>query len=919
MSSSNRNRTQANQLPQVQARELREAHGALRDAAWKRPFDVAGSLLALVLLSPVFLLVSLVVKLGDGGPVFHRGLRTGRHGQPFLLYKFRTMHVGAERAGPGITASEDARITSVGRWLRRTKLDELPQLLNVLRGEMSIVGPRPEDPRYVELYSPEERQILGVRPGITSAASLTYRNEEQVLSGGDWETLYRTRVMPDKLRIDLAYLARRTFGSDLRLILQTAALSFLPGVPSNPAKALLLGMRNRHFLAVDMLVCLITPALATMLRTDGPDVLSKYGQSLLVITPLFMAIKLAVFFRGGLYNRYWRYAGVEELGNIAGLSLIALAIQLVLFLFVLRSAGWISDDFPRSIPLLVSLLDLFFVGGVRFSVRLVNESHKRRSHTAGAVPVLIAGAGSAGVMIVDEVRSNPNLGMIPVGFVDDAPQKQGARIRGIPVLGRCQDIERVAGETKARHVIIAMPTAPGKTIREIVAVCERAGVQAKTVPGMYELLNGTASLKQIRDVDIEDLLRRDPVQTDLRAVGELIRGKRVLVTGGGGSIGSEICRQVLRYEPSMLLILGHGENSIFEIHAELTRHQQTLPEATRTRIQPIIADIRFADRIDAIFHRYEPEVVFHAAAHKHVPLMESNISEAITNNILGTRNLLESASAVGVEHFVMISSDKAVNPTSVMGVSKRIAELLVHQAAVLGDKHYVAVRFGNVLGSRGSVVLTFKQQIAMGGPVCVTHPEMVRYFMTIPESVQLVLQASTLGRGGEVFMLDMGEPVKIVDLARDLIELSGFEVGRDIDIVFTGMRPGEKLYEELFVTGEDYGETGHKKVYLVGNGSKFVPAHLDRTVGILETAAQHEDLAMAMSAFHRLVPSFQPVGYSVEGNGKGADAWQAFDIYAPYVARSGLEAANGRVGDTHNGAQQPLGAPTHLAQSPSDS
>jgi FlaA1/EpsC-like NDP-sugar epimerase len=692
-------------------------------------------------------------------------------------------------------------------------------------------------------------------------------------------------------------------------------------------KTTLLGMRNRHFLVADALVCLVTPALALMLRTDNDVVLSKYGSSLLVITPLFLLVNLGIFFRGGLYKRFWRYAGVEELGNIAWLSAIALGVQSLLFFFVLHPLEAVAPDFPRSVPLIASLLNLLLVGGVRFSVRLLNESHKRRTHKHDAVPVLIAGAGSAGVMIVDELRSNPDLGLIPVAFVDDAQEKQGARIRGVPVLGRCSDIARVVAEVRADEVIIAMPTASGKAIREIVGVCEQAGVHARTIPGIYELLSGSASIKQIRDIDIEDLLRREPIKSDLASVEALVRGKRVLVTGGGGSIGSEICRQVLHFEPSMLVILGHGENSVFEIHSELSQIAQHRINGreehgngrTSTAIHAVIADIRFPERMNTIFKQYRPEVVFHAAAHKHVPLMEANISEAITNNILGTRNLLDSANAVGVEHFVMISSDKAVNPTSVMGVSKRIAELLVHQAAVLGDKHYVAVRFGNVLGSRGSVVLTFKQQIASGGPVSVTHPEMARFFMTIPEAVQLVLQASTLGHGGEVFMLDMGEPVKIVDLARDLIELSGFELGRDIDIVFTGMRPGEKLYEELFVAGEDYRRTEHEKVYRVANGSKFVPAHLDRTVGILETAAQHEDLAVAMSAFHRLVPSFQPVGYSVEGNGKRADAWQAFDAYAPYVARSGLEAANGRVGDTHNGAKQPLGAPTRLAQSPSDS
>ncbi len=367
-----------------------------------------------------------------------------------------------------------------------------------------------------------------------------------------------------------------------------------------------------------------------------------------------------------------------------------------------------------------------------------------------------------------------------------------------------------------------MPTASGDVIREITSTCELLGLETKIVPAMQEILDGRIRADQLRDVDIEDLLRRDPVKTDIMAVKQLVAGRRVLVTGGGGSIGAELCRQLLYCGPSELILLGHGENSVFETFHALRRLGLKGPKLT-----PLIADVRFPTRIKTLLEQTRPEIVFHAAAHKHVPLMELNPAEAITNNILGTQNLLEAALATGVQRFVMISTDKAVLPTSVMGASKRAAELLVHQAAKKSGLPFVTVRFGNVLGSRGSVVLTFKKQIAAGGPVTVTHPDIKRYFMTIPEAVQLVLQAAALGNGEEVFVLDMGDPVKIVDLARDLIELSGYEVGRDIEIKFIGLRPGDKLFEELFIPGEEYERTTHEKIFIAANASRFVPDGLD--------------------------------------------------------------------------------------------
>ncbi|MGB4804106.1 MAG: nucleoside-diphosphate sugar epimerase/dehydratase, partial [Anaerolineae bacterium] len=520
-------------------------------------------------------------------------------------------------------------------------------------------------------------------------------------------------------------------------------------------------------------------------------------------------------------------------------------LQTLIFFVILRPLGLIGPGFPRSLPLLDGLLTLALVGVARYGTRIAERLDQVHHGRANTTRTLIVGAGAAGLMIVREIQSNPHANLLPVGFVDDEPDKLNTFIRGVRVLGSRVELRQLLKETRAGLVVIAMPTAPGKVIREIVAVCEQAQAPIKIIPGLYELLDGTVSVNQLRTVQIEDLLRRESVQIDGAAVQALLRGKRVLVTGGGGSIGSELCRQILRCNPAELVILGHGENSVFEIGNELLRTLAKAPRAVAPPlVRSVIADVRFPERLQAIFDEVRPQIVFHTAAHKHVPLMEANPSEAITNNVLGTRNVLAAAQAVGVERFVMISTDKAVNPTSIMGASKRVAELQVREAAAVSGRPYVAVRFGNVLGSRGSVVLTFKQQIAAGGPVTITDPEMTRFFMTIPEAVQLVLQASVLGNGGEVFMLDMGEPVRILDLARDLIELSGLREGRDIDIVVTGMRPGEKLYEELFVPGETYQPTAHEKIMIAARASQR------RCWATKPSCSYHREVTGSFTHFH---------------------------------------------------------------------
>jgi FlaA1/EpsC-like NDP-sugar epimerase len=630
-------------------------------------------------------------------------------------------------------------------------------------------------------------------------------------------------------------------------------------------------LRNRYFLLTDLFLLPAAVYLSYVLRLDTFDPASRWWPGMLWLAGCVIPITLFVFFRAGIYVRYWQYASIDEMVLLAGSLTIASFVTtgLVAVTGVIVSDGMLI---PRSIPFIFLLLGLVATAGPRVLSRMAAHAIPRTATPALETRLaVIMGAGDVGAIIARELQQHPELGLRAVGFLDDNVEKHGMWIHGLCVLGNRHDIPRIVREQGVEQVIIAMPVASGTEIRKVVEICERCGAQTRIVPGFNEMLNGKVSVNQVRSLEIEDLLRRAPIRTDIAGVRNLISGKRVLITGAGGSIGRELARQALQGHPAELILLGHGENSIFDIHQELQRRKNEAErqgEKLDTVLRPVIADIRFAERMRAIFEELRPQIVFHAAAHKHVPLMESHPMEAISNNVIGTRSLLRAAQAAGVERLVMISSDKAVNPTSIMGASKRVAELLVHQAAMQSGRPYVAVRFGNVLGSRGSVVETFRRQIATGGPVTVTHPEMSRYFITIPEAVQLVLQASVLGHGGEVFVLDMGEPVKIVDLATDLIRLSGLEVGRDVEIAFSGLRPGEKLFEELFVRGEDYTRTRHGQIFMANNAGGLVPRNLDLAVDMLYSAAQREDMPAMISGLCHLVPEFTPVGMSVAGQGQ---------------------------------------------------
>ncbi len=603
--------------------------------------------------------------------------------------------------------------------------------------------------------------------------------------------------------------------------------------------------------AGDLFLIVVAVFGSFALRLELGDRFVYYLPQALWMMALALLIKPVVYYFFGLYRRLWIYASVHELRLIviavsAASVLLSIAVAILIF-FQIRRPDYLG--FPRMVLVIDWLLSVVLVGGLRFSMRVLAEMRARGNGVqTNAKRVLIVGAGDAGALVVREMQKNPQMKLVPVCLLDDDPTKQKQQIHAVPVVGTLNDLARTVAQNKIDEVVIAIPSAPGRVIRQVADVCRLRGVPFRTMPGIYELIGGKVSVERLREVEITDLLRREPARINEELIGSLISGRRVLVTGAGGSIGRELCRQISRWGPSALILLGHGENSIYEIYYELRE------DFSSQVLYPVIADIRDLDRLNVVFEEYHPQVVFHTAAHKHVPLMEINVDEAVTNNVLGTRNVVEVCINYDVERMVMISTDKAIRPTSIYGATKRLAELIVIDAAQRTGMAYSVVRFGNVLGSRGSVIPIFKRQIERGGPVTITHPDMQRYFMTIPEAVHLVLQAFAMGQGADVFVLNMGEQVRILDLAEDLIRLSGLEPYKDIDIVFTGIRPGEKLSEELWDQWAHYEQTAHPDIVLLAEEDILTGPVLRRAVNDLIHLAREGDRGAIIRILDEIIP-----------------------------------------------------------------
>lgn len=824
----------------------------------KRAVDTLGAFCGLVVCAPLFIVIALLIKMDSSGPVLFKQVRMGRGFREFRLYKFRTMVPDASLRGGAITIGEDPRVTRIGRFLRQFKLDELPQLFNVLKGDMSFVGPRPEVPYYVEKFREDYQDVLRVRPGLTDLASLKYIDEQVVLGKASKpEDEYTNKILPEKIRLAKLYIEHASLTFDLAVIAQT--LLQLLGIRSVILKVtdrdnhdevallestiifqLLSKYRRPIIISFDLTLIVLANYLAFWLRFDG-QLPADVTQLFLSTLPWLVLIRAIAFMVFRLNEGLWRYISIWDLKKIIGGVLAGTMI-----FYALVNWGFGFSVYPRSVYIIDSILLVGFLCGIRLAVRLFRERKVLRK----TKQVLIIGAGDAGENIVREMQTHSTSSYTPIGFVDDDLSKVGKRIHGVKVLGTRQDLYTIIQAHKPEEVLVALPGTESAVLREITAVLAPFNVRIKTLPNLGDILEGKVTISQIRDLAIEDLLQRPPVGLDPQPVRNLIDGKRILVTGAGGSIGSELCRQIVELNPKALILFERHENSLYTIAGELADRGHSC------MTHEVLGDITDVPRVQETLKAFRPEIIFHAAAHKHVPLMELNPGEAFKNNVLGTRLMAEAAAQFGAEYFVLISTDKAVNPSSVMGATKRVAELVVQSLVSQSQTRFLTVRFGNVLGSNGSVVPRFQKQIKAGGPVTVTHPEVRRYFMLIPEAVTLVLQAAALGERGAIYVLEMGGQIKLVDLARNLIRLSGQVADKNIPIKFVGLRPGEKLEEELVGEGERAVPSSIDKILRIQSEQLFDQPLLNQILNKLEDERVLSHPPSVIELLQQLVPTF---------------------------------------------------------------
>jgi FlaA1/EpsC-like NDP-sugar epimerase/lipopolysaccharide/colanic/teichoic acid biosynthesis glycosyltransferase len=792
----------------------------------KRLFDIVASLISLIIFSPILLIIAIAIKFDSRGPVFYRGERLGKDAVPFRIFKFRTMVADASRRGGGLTHRNDPRVTRFGKFLRLTKLDELPQLIDVLRGSMSMVGPRPEDPRYLSHYTPRQRKVLSVRPGVTSIASIRYRREEELLSPADWEKLYVESILPAKLDIELKYLSARSFTLDLLILLATPFSVFR----DNPGFNLVgrglrrsgLWLEDRvSWVLIDIALIITAYVLAIAVRSinatlDYPVI---YFAALAGVI-----VYLIANYAFGIYHRFWRYASGQELVvvflSVACATLILTFIDSLLSERVLPlGAIWLGGFFTS-----------IFLGAARYRRRLSQGIRQMAESLFGFLSgsgarVLIVGAGEEGQLIAWRIQ-NQMAGQTyrVIGFVDDDRKKQGMRIHNIQVFGDRTAIPELVARLFVDLILIAIPPARVSEPRDLIAICHKTSAQVKVLPGFFDWLKTNGHTPDWVDLTDEDLMQRAEYQADRASGIKLLHDRVVMVTGAAGSIGSELCRQIASYSPRSLILVDVNESGLYDLQVELAARYKDCPT------QLILCSITNPTRVEAVYRETRPQIVFHAAAYKHVPILENHPEEAIYVNVLGTRLVHEFAQKYGVERFILISSDKAADPVSVLGLTKRFGELMVATNATKGKMLSAAVRFGNVLGSRGSVVTTFEKQIDLGGPITITHPEMTRYFMSVDEAVNLVIQAAAMTPGGEVYVLDMGVPVSILDLAHRLIRAHGLRPEKDILIQTIGPRPGEKMSEELVAPYEEKIATEHQSIFRIRYDAGMDPRQLDDQV-----------------------------------------------------------------------------------------
>ncbi len=804
-----------------------------------RVFDLLASLVGLFLLAPVFLVVAVAIKLESKGPIFFRGERAGKDGKPFGILKFRTMIAEAHKLGGGLTHHGDPRITRLGSFLRRTKIDELPQLINVIRGEMALVGPRPEDPRYLRYYSKDQRELLGVLPGITSIASIRYRNEEQLLPAGNWENVYIQSLLPAKLDIELNYLADRSFGTDLLVLLATI-FALLKDEARFDAGARLITRieavlgRYVSWALIDVVLIVAAYLLALVIRSVNAGVAFPRA---IFQAMLGMIVYIAVNYLFGIYNRIWRYATIQEAMALAGSVFTSTA--------ALAAVGLLSSqrDLPLGAILLGGFFTFIFLAAARFRRSLFQGTLQVAEELVGfasgeGARVLIFGAKDIGQVLAWQLQNQLRLYQI-VGFVDDDRRRHGMRIHNIPVLGSRHQIPELVARLHVDLILIAMPLSKARDPQELLRLCRQTSAQVKILPSLAELLEKNGHAPEYEALGEQDMLQRAPRPLDERMCRDLIAGRVIMVTGAAGSVGTELCRQIMEYRPLRLVLVDIDESRLHDLQVELQTKWKNLC------IELALCDITNPSRLKQIFERNRPQIVFHAAAYKHVPILENYPHEGIRVNVLGTHIVHSLSQAYGAERFILISSDKAVNPTNVLGMTKWIGELMVTTPHTDGRTLSAAVRFGNVLRSRGSAVLTFEKQIELGGPVTITDPQMTRYFLTLDEAVSLVIRAAAMTNGGEVFLLDMGTPINILDLARRMIRQRGLRPGQDIEIEIVGQRPGEKISEELVAAAEEKLPTDHPSIFKLARlkpvNTMLFDQQLDRLAYVSQNGAGSDE------------------------------------------------------------------------------
>ena len=836
---------------------------------------IIAAILAL-LLSPVLIVIGLLNFLIQGSPIFFSQKRIGKNFKPFMIYKFRTMVIGKNKE-KSFQAENVERNTKWGSFLRRTKLDELPQLINIVKGDMSFIGPRPEIPNYVDK---ETFSFLNeIKPGLSCYSSILFRNESEIWSMIDSKDPY-DRILKIKVSLDKYYVNKKNIFHDLRLVFITILSLLMPrrmghyliikllkidenigpdlteALSSIKIKKVLevknngQTKRNRRILILsDILSILCGFIFAIFIRSDFEIPAFLLNKDFYDVLGIVLFIKLVSFSFFGMFRGMWRYTSLVDMFNIAKANIFG-TLTVIALIGYLRG----FQDIPRAIFMIDLILTFGLTACSRIFIRLIYshlinpksymiELNKR---------VIVIGAGSTGEFICREIINDSKYRMDPIGFLDDDLELHGKLIHGREVLGKISSLPELV--PKYDEALICCPNAPRNDIYRIIDICKNAGKPFKTLPSVDEVFSGKLSVNQLREVSVIDLLGRREVQIDDSLIKQYIKGKRILITGAGGSIGSELVRQCLKYEPALMVMLDNSEYNLFQIEREI------LGEPSNVLTKPLLSNIRDLEILKKVFSEYQPQVVFHAAAYKHVAMQEAFPWEAIKTNVQGTSNLVKLSLEHDVQKFVLVSTDKAVKPINVMGATKRLAELICQGANTSYSTRFMSVRFGNVLGSSGSVIPIFQEQIKAGGPITITDPEMERYFMSVPEAAQLIIQAGSLGKGGEVYALDMGQPIKIIDIANELIRLSGLEPEIDIPISFIGARPGEKQYEELIHDKETTQNTFHDKIFEIQPNLTFdkIKAISDRILSG-ELNGHEFDSSQLRQSLSSLVPDYSPL------------------------------------------------------------